>query len=56
MARHRRNPAVRALLPVGHISVQNYFDAFRRAPTGTFMFNSLFVTGVTVVLSLAISG
>lgn len=46
--------SIRGLLPVGHISLQNYFDAFHRAPIGTFVFNSLFVTGVTVVLSLAI--
>jgi multiple sugar transport system permease protein len=42
----------RAFLPVGDISVQNYFDAFQRAPVATFLFNSVFVTGVTVILSL----
>ena len=46
--------SVRALLPVGHLSLANYFDAFKRAPIGTFVFNSLLVTGVTVALSLLI--
>jgi multiple sugar transport system permease protein len=43
---------LRAFLPVGDISLQNYFDAFQRAPVATFLFNSVFVTGVTVALSL----
>ena len=46
--------SIRALLPVGHISLDNYTAAFQRAPVGTFVFNSIFVTTVTVVLSLAI--
>ncbi len=44
----------RALLPVGDISLQNYFDAFKRAPVALFIFNSVLVTGVTVVASLAL--
>ena len=44
----------RALLPVGDISLNNYFAAFQRAPVGIFVFNSILVTGVTVILSLAI--
>jgi multiple sugar transport system permease protein len=43
---------LRAFLPVGDISLQNYFDAFQRAPVATFLFNSVFVTGLTVALSL----
>ena len=43
---------LRAFLPVGDISLQNYTDAFQRAPVATFVFNSVFVTGVTVILSL----
>lgn len=46
--------SVRALLPVGDISLQNYFDAFKRAPVALFMFNSVLVTGVTVIASLAL--
>ena len=44
----------RALLPVGDISLNNYYAAFQRAPVGIFVFNSILVTGVTVILSLAI--
>lgn len=42
----------RAFLPVGDISLNNYFAAFQRAPVGLFVFNSAFVTGVTVIFSL----
>lgn len=44
--------SLRAFLPVGDISLDNYFGAFRRAPVATFIFNSVLVTGVTVLLSL----
>ena len=44
----------RALLPVGDISLNNYFDAFKRAPVALFVFNSGLVTGVTVIASLAV--
>jgi multiple sugar transport system permease protein len=43
-----------AFLPVGDISLDNYFAAFRRAPVGLFVFNSVLVTGLTVVLSLLV--
>ena len=43
-----------AFLPVGDISFDNYFAAFRRAPVGLFVFNSVLVTGVTVALSLLV--
>jgi len=46
--------SLRAFLPVGDISLNNYFDAFDRAPVGLFVMNSVIVTGVTVVLSLLI--
>jgi multiple sugar transport system permease protein len=44
----------RAFFPVGDLSLQNYFDAFHRAPILLFVFNSVFVTGTTVLLSLLI--
>jgi multiple sugar transport system permease protein len=44
--------SLRAFLPVGDISLDNYFAAFRRAPVGLFIFNSVLVTIVTVALSL----
>jgi multiple sugar transport system permease protein len=46
--------SLRAFLPVGDISFDNYRNAFERVPIGHFIFNSLFVTAVTMVLSLAV--
>jgi multiple sugar transport system permease protein len=46
--------SIRAFLPVGDISFDNYFAAFKRAPVGLFVFNSVFVTATTVLLSLFI--
>ena len=46
--------SLRAFLPVGDISFNNYFGAFRRAPVRLFVLNSVLVTGVTVLLSLLI--
>lgn len=44
--------SLRAFLPVGDLSFQNYTDAFIRAPIGVFVFNSVLITGVTVILCL----
>ncbi|MEM1429267.1 MAG: carbohydrate ABC transporter permease [Pseudomonadota bacterium] len=44
--------SLRAFLPVGALSFDNYGAAFERAPIGVFVFNSVLVTGVTVVLTL----
>ncbi len=44
--------SLRAFLPVGEISLDNYISAFRRAPVATFIFNSVLVTGLTVLLAL----
>jgi multiple sugar transport system permease protein len=44
--------SLRAFLPVGDISLANYFAAFDRAPIGLFVLNSLIVTVVTVTLSV----
>ena len=46
--------SLRAFLPVGDISLDNYTAAFQRAPVATFVFNSVLVTGVTVLLSLLV--
>ncbi|TIM23351.1 MAG: carbohydrate ABC transporter permease [Mesorhizobium sp.] len=46
--------SLRAFLPVGDISLNNYFGAFQRAPVGLFVLNSVLVTGATVLLSLLI--
>ena len=48
----RDTASLRAFLPVGDLSLQNYYAAFDRAPVATFILNSMIVTGVTVVLSL----
>ncbi|MCW5719982.1 MAG: carbohydrate ABC transporter permease [Devosia sp.] len=48
----RDTSSFRAFLPVGEISLDNYFAAFRRAPVGLFVFNSIFVTAITVIFSL----
>ncbi|MDI6835857.1 carbohydrate ABC transporter permease [Ciceribacter thiooxidans] len=46
--------SVRAFLPVGDISFDNYAAAFARAPIATFVFNSVIVTATTVFLALAL--
>jgi multiple sugar transport system permease protein len=46
--------SLRAFLPVGDVSLNNYSAAFERAPVALFIFNSVLVTGVTVVLSLLV--
>jgi multiple sugar transport system permease protein len=48
----RDTSSIRAFLPVGDISFNNYSDAFARAPVGLFVFNSVLVTGLTVLLCL----
>lgn len=48
----RDTSSIRAFLPVGDLSLDNYKDAFERAPVGLFVFNSVLVTGLTVLLSL----
>jgi multiple sugar transport system permease protein len=44
--------SLRAFLPVGQISFDNYFEAFERAPVARFIFNSVLVTTLTVGLGL----
>lgn len=46
--------SLRAFLPVGDISFDNYAAAFQRAPVRLFIFNSVLVTAITVVLSLLV--
>lgn len=48
----RDTSSIRAFLPVGDISLDNYRGAFTRAPVGLFVFNSVLVTGLTVLFSL----
>jgi multiple sugar transport system permease protein len=51
----RDTSSLRAFLPVGDISFQNYIDAFQRAPIVNFTLNSIFVTLTTVVLGLIVN-
>lgn len=44
--------SLRAFLPVGDISLNNYFAAFERAPIGRFVANSVMITVITVVASV----
>ncbi|RME73971.1 MAG: carbohydrate ABC transporter permease [Chloroflexi bacterium] len=47
--------SLRAFLPVGELSFQNYVEAFERAPTERFILNSLLVTSITVILGLVVN-
>ncbi len=51
----RDSGSLRAFLPVGDISFNNYIDAFKRVPIARFMFNSVFVTIITLVFGLFIN-
>ncbi len=44
--------SLRAFLPVGDLSFDNYLAAFDRAPIRLFIFNSVLITAVTVVFCL----
>ncbi|GAA0485407.1 carbohydrate ABC transporter permease [Microbacterium aurantiacum] len=44
-----------AFLPVGDISLDNYFGVFDRVPVAQFMFNSILVTVLTVGLGLIVN-
>ena len=48
----RDSASFAAFLPVGDISFNNYVHAFERAPILRFVGNSVFITAVTMVLSL----
>jgi len=47
--------SLRAFLPVGDISLNNYTAAFERAPIARFVFNSVLVTSLTVLLGLLVN-
>ncbi len=44
--------SIRAFIPAGDISLDNYREAFDRAPVALFIFNSVFITATTLVLSI----
>ncbi|MBL0885699.1 carbohydrate ABC transporter permease [Myceligenerans indicum] len=47
--------SLRAFLPVGDISLDNYAGVFDRVPVGRFLFNSVLVTVLTVGLGLILN-
>jgi multiple sugar transport system permease protein len=47
--------SLRAFLPVGNISLNNYTGAFNRVPMPLFLTNSVFVTSLTVILGLIVN-
>lgn len=48
----RDSASFAAFLPIGDISFNNYVHAFERAPILRFVGNSVFITAVTMILSL----
>ena len=46
--------SLRAFLPVGDISFDNYVAAFERAPVARFIMNSVFITAVTLAFTLVL--
>ncbi len=46
---------IRAFLPVGDVSMNNYNEAFVRAPIGRFLFNSIFISVTTVLIGLVVN-
>lgn len=47
--------SVRAFLPIGSLSFDNFAAAFQRAPISLFLFNSILVTFITVVLGMILN-
>jgi multiple sugar transport system permease protein len=47
--------SVKAFLPVGDISLENYTGVFDTAPAGRFLINSVLITTATVLLGLVIN-
>ena len=51
----RDTSSLLAFVPYGDLSMDNYREAFVRVPILRFVFNSVFVTSVTVLLSLLVN-
>jgi multiple sugar transport system permease protein len=47
--------SLKAFLPVGHISFDNYTGVFKNAPAARFLVNSILISAVTVALGLVIN-
>lgn len=51
----RDSSSFNAFLPIGDISLNNYNDAYQRVPIVQFIFNSVFVTVTTMVISILLN-
>mgnify|MGYP000213895121 CR=1 FL=1 len=47
--------SIRALLPVGDVSLKNYVSVFEKSAIETMFVNSMFITGSTVLLGLLVN-
>jgi multiple sugar transport system permease protein len=47
--------SLKAFLPIGHISLDNYTGVFKTAPAGRFLLNSVLITAAIVILGLFIN-
>src|SRR5215831_7044154 len=47
--------SVKAFIPYGSTSLQNYGDAFQRLPFGLYMFNSVLIVTCILVLGLLVN-
>ena len=51
----RDSSSIRAILPVGELSFNNYVEAFERVPIARFIGNSVLVTALTVILTIFVT-
>lgn len=51
----RDSGSLLAFVPYGDLSITNYVEAFNRVPIARFLFNSIFITTSTMLLSLLIN-
>jgi len=47
--------SIRAFLPVGHLSLDNFTAVFHRVPAARFLINSIVISGTTVVLGIVVN-
>lgn len=51
----RDTSSLKAFIPYGEISLNNYLEAFHRVPILRFLFNSMLITSTTVILGIGIN-
>jgi multiple sugar transport system permease protein len=47
--------SLRAFIPTGELGLQNIYDVFSRMPFGRFMFNSVLIVGLMVLIGLVVN-